>query len=552
MNNRLPPAFAKHLKAPGAKAPASLPKAKPLPPVQSDDMLLRMALELQQAKKYPEAEDLCLRVLARTPNHPLSLYILGTLGLGFDDEQAIKYFARAAAQEPSNPYYQLSLGEACLRVGDWPQAIRHLQRACELKPDLVEALCQLASAYESFGKGEAALPVYEKVLSIDRDHLVARAGLANALVGLGRMDEARTCLNETIARRLNVPAAYNSLVNTRKFSTEAPPELGKILIELGDSSLSADESSLLHLAAGKILNDLERYDQAMDHFLKGKSLKAREFDIDRYRKQVDAMIGLFDARLFSDKADFGVSSEVPTFILGMPRSGTTLTEQICSSHPQVHGAGELAKLWQMAAYIGLKQESGPTFGESVRGMTIQQSHVLAEQYLSHLRLYSSGAPRIVDKMPHNFESIGLIAILFPKARFIHCRRDAIDTCLSCFFSNLGERHSFSYDLRSLGLAYREYDRLMRHWQTVLPGRIFENRYEDLISDQEGQSRRLIDHLGLPWDDACLRFFDKAGSVRTLSRWQVRQPIYTSSVKRWKNYEGKIQPLIDALGDLAEL
>lgn len=173
-------------------------------------------------------------------------------------------------------------------------------------------------------------------------------------------------------------------------------------------------------------------------------------------------------------------------------------------------------------------------------------------YLANLRLYTSSASRIIDKMPHNFELVGLIAILFPNARIIHCRRDAIDNCVSCFISSFSEAHGYAADLGILGQYYREYDRLMRHWQTVLPGRILENRYEDLISDQEGQSRRLIDHLGLPWDDACLRFFDKAGSVRTLSRWQVRQPIYTSSVKRWKNYEGKIQPLIDALGDLADV
>ncbi|MDF2389258.1 sulfotransferase, partial [Nostoc ellipsosporum NOK] len=163
----------------------------------------------------------------------------------------------------------------------------------------------------------------------------------------------------------------------------------------------------------------------------------------------------------------------------------------------------------------------------------------------------STAPRIVDKMPRNFELVGLIAILFPNARIIHCRRDAIDNCLSCFFSNLGPGHSYSYDLATLGLAYREYDRLMRHWQAILPGRIFENRYEDMVAGQEDQSRRLIDHLGLAWDDACLRFYEKAGSVRTISRWQVRQPIYRSSVKRWKDYEGGIQPLIDALGDLAD-
>jgi len=160
------------------------------------------------------------------------------------------------------------------------------------------------------------------------------------------------------------------------------------------------------------------------------------------------------------------------------------------------------------------------------------------------------ASRIVDKLPHNFELIGLIRLLFPKARIIHCRRDAIDNCLSCYFLSFNEDNSYAADLHTLGLYYREYDRLMRHWDTVFPGQILQNRYEDMVSDQEGQSRRLIDHLGLPWDDACLRFFDKGGSVNTFSRWQVRQPIYTSSVNRWKSYGSAIQPLVDALGDLA--
>jgi hypothetical protein len=154
-------------------------------------------------------------------------------------------------------------------------------------------------------------------------------------------------------------------------------------------------------------------------------------------------------------------------------------------------------------------------------------------------------------MPHNFELIGLVGVLFPNAHIIHCRRDAIDNCISCFVLQFSEAHSYSADLETLGLYYREYDRLMRHWSKVLPGRIFENQYETLIEDQEEQSRRLIDHLGLPWDDACLRFFERDGSVNTFSRWQVRQPIYKSSVKRWKNYESEIRPLIDSLGDLAE-
>ncbi|WP_202293210.1 tetratricopeptide repeat-containing sulfotransferase family protein [Mesorhizobium sp. 131-2-1] len=556
MNNRLPPAWAKHLKTqPSVRAAppkVPLPKAKTQAGpsrAQADDMLLRQALELQKAERLPEAEELCHRVLARTPEHPLALYILGTLGLGFDDELAIEYFSRAAAQAPNNPYYQLSLGEAWLKVGDYPPAVRHLQRACELKPDLVEAHCSLGQAYGKFDKGELALPAYDKALEIERDHSLARIGAARTLINLGRMDEAAIYLKENIARRVAVADSYSVLVGTRKFSSE-PPELASILDELGSSAISAHEAHELNFAAGKVFNDLRHYDKAMDHFLRARTFKVRDFDIDSHRKRIDALIELFDPKLLAAKVGCGDPSEAPVFVVGMPRSGTTLTEQICSSHPDVHGAGELTKLGRIAAANGLKLGSADAFGQPIRSLTMQQSHALAKDYLANLALYTSTAPRIVDKMPHNFELIGLIAILFPNARIIHCRRDAIDNCVSCFISSLQQGHSYSYDLKSLGLYYREYDRLMRHWQAVLPGRIFENRYEDLISDQEGQSRRLIGHLGLTWDDACLRFFEKEGSVRTLSRWQVRQPIYTSSVQRWKNYGNKIQPLIDALGDLA--
>jgi len=526
----------------------------PLPRGQADDVLLRQALEFQQAKRFPEAEELCHRVLAHTPNHALSFYILGTLGLEFDDEYndelAVKYFARAATQEPRNPYYQLSLGETLLKVGDHPLAINHLQLACELKPDLVQALCGLGRAYVGSGRAEMALTLYERALKIDRNHPLVLTGLAGALISLGRMDEARGYLKEAIGRRLNIGLAYNDLVHTRKY-TEQPAELASIMNELVNPELVPDVAKRLHHAAGKVLDDLQRYEEAMDQFQKAKIAAGYDFDLNSYRRWIDTLIDIFSPETMATKAGYGNFTEIPVFVLGMPRSGTTLTEQICSSHPDVYGAGEQTKLRRIANPMGFRTRSAEALRNAIVSMTVDQAQTLAGEYLSNITSQAPTAVRIIDKMPHNFELIGLIKILFPKAKIIHCTRDAIDNCISCFGSSFNQGHGYIANLRTLGLYYREYDRLMRHWQVVFPGTILENSYELLIADQEAQSRRLIGDLGLPWDDACLRFFDRDGSVNTPSRWQVRQPIYKSSVKRWKNYEAEIQPLIEALGDLAE-
>ncbi|TIO06489.1 tetratricopeptide repeat-containing sulfotransferase family protein [Mesorhizobium sp.] len=557
MNNRLPPAWSKHLK-PGPAPKAKVPILKPIVKqgnaqsrAQADDALLKQAYIHQQAKRLDEAQDLCLRVLARTPNHPLALYILGTVCLGYDDEAALRYFARAVGEEPENPYYHLSLGDAYLKVSEYTPAIKHMQYALELQPGLVEALCALGRAYTQFDKPDMALPLYERALKIKRDHPKVRTGLASALSSLGRMDEAAVYLKEAIERRTEIPTAYNDLVQTKKF-TEEPEELQSILRELGNPKLDADGAHKLHHAAGKVLNDLRRYEDAFDHFNKAKLASGYKFDIDLHRRWIDSLIETFTPDFFAARAGYGNPSEVPVFVVGMPRSGTTLTEQICASHPDVHGAGELAKLRRVANAIGLKSSSAGDLNRPIRSITEDLSRTLAEEHLSYLRERAPAALRVVDKMPHNFEMIGLIGLLFPNARIIHCRRDAIDNCVSCFVLNFSEGHSYNTDLKTLGLYYREYDRLMRHWNEVFPGLIFESRYETLVEDQEAQSRRLIEYLGLPWDDACLRFFDRDGSVNTPSRWQVRQPIYKSSVKRWKNYENEIQPLIQSLGDLAEI
>ncbi|MGX8008755.1 tetratricopeptide repeat-containing sulfotransferase family protein [Mesorhizobium sp. ORM8.1] len=553
MNNRLPPAWSKHLKASsGPKIPqakTAQPKTKPQLSAHADDALLRQALGLYQAGRLLEAEDLCQRVLAHSPRHPLALYLLGTFARGVDDEMAIRCFERAVKEAPQNPQYHFTLGETYLKVGEHYDAIRYLELASKLKADWVEALCTLGRAYTEFGKADVALPLYEKALKIDDRHPAVRMGLANALVSLGRMDEAARYMKEAIGRRQDIGTAYNGLVSIRKFSEE-PAELQAILAETANPMLDRKSIQRLHYAAAKVLNDLRRYEEAMDHLREAKELFPTRFDIDEYRRSIDFMIDLFSPRMLAARSGYGSASEVPVFVLGMPRSGTTLTEQICASHPQVHGAGELTKLRRITNRLAPRTRSPEELRKSILEMTADQSKSLADEYLGHIRQHAPDALRIVDKLPHNFELIGLIRLLFPRANIIHCRRDAIDNCISCYFLNFNDDNIYNADLRSLGLYYREYDRLMRHWDSVFPGQILQNRYEDLVSDQERQSHRLIDHLGLPWDDACLRFFDKGGSVNTFSRWQVRQPIYSSSMNRWKNYGSTIRPLIEALGDLA--
>lgn len=559
MNNRLPPVWSKHLKsgpAPNLKKQSNLPQANLLKEssqrhAQGDDALLKQAYEHEQAKELDEAQDLCFRVLARTPNHPLALYILGTIYLGYDDEKALRYFARAVGEEPNNPYYHLSLAETYLKLSEFSPAIKHMEHALKLQPDLVEALCALGRAYNEFDQPEMALPLFEKALKLNRDHPKVRVGLAGALTSLGRMDDAAVYLKEAIERRVSLPAAYSDLVQTKKF-TEEPAELQPILGELRNPKLDSEGAEKLHYAAGKVLNDLKRYEEAFHHFRKAKQASGYTFDIDFYRRWVDSMIETFTPEMLAARVGYGNPSEVPVFVVGMPRSGTTLTEQICASHPEVHGAGELSKLRRVANALERRTSSAGDLGQSVMSITRDLSTVLAQEHLSYLKERAPTALRIVDKMPHNFQLIGLIGLLFPNARVIHCRRDAIDNCVSCFVLKFSEAHGYNCDLQTLGLYYREYDRLMQHWNKVFPGLIFENRYETLVEDQEAQSRRLIEYLGLPWDDACLRFFDRDGSVNTPSRWQVRQPIYKSSVKRWKNYENEIQPLIESLGDLADI
>jgi tetratricopeptide (TPR) repeat protein len=545
--SRLPPSFAKHLKpvpslgtrSPQAKAKNGITEA------------LNRAKEHVKKGEVGQAKQICIAILARDPNNPDALLLAGSLARGVGDlDLALTYFKGLVALQPNSVDARLNLAAAHGEAREHEEAIKHFEHALALRPESLAALGGLAKSYTAAGKAELSLPLFAKATKLHPAHTAVRLDHADALIALGRMDDAAKLLRENIARGYRVGTSYRSLADTKKFEGE-PVELAAILGHLQESELAKESEVSLHHAAGKILNDVGRYEEAVDQFQASKIVAGHGFDLDGYRRRIDTLIATFTPGLLKAKAAFGNPSEIPVFIVGMPRSGTSLTEQICASHPAVFGAGELSKLGVVVRSKGYAHSPNGSIQRSPQAVTAEEARSMSEEYLGFIQRLAPSAARIVDKMPHNFHLVGMIALLFPNAKIIHCTRDPIDNCISCFFSTFNDVHGYNTDLRTLGLYYREYVRLMRHWNVLLPGRIHECRYEAITQDQEGESRRLIDFLGVPWDDACLRFYETERSVTTPSRWQVRQPIYQSSVKRWKKYERKIQPLIDALGDLAE-
>jgi tetratricopeptide (TPR) repeat protein len=515
-------------------------------------MMLQQGMELQRQSKFVDAERCYQMVLQRAPNMPEANNLMGTIAMEAEDfSVAVEFLEKAVTGSPRDPLIRHNIASALVSLHDFHAALTHLRKALDIKPGQVESLALMAMTYNRLSRSADGLPFAEKALRMDSANANARMAYSEALISLGRMEEAEIYLKETIAAQIAVPRSYQSLSSTRKYSTDAP-ELEAVRRETENTAYSEKELSPLHFAAAKMSNDAKLYDDAMAHYLKAKESSAAAYDIAAYERRIDELIALFNPMFLGARQSFGDPSQKPVFIVGMPRSGTTLTEQIISSHHQVAGAGELGEMSAIARSLGDHPKLHDRLAARLTTLTDIESKQVAQRYLKFIARTSHEAARITDKMPHNFELVGLIAILFPNATIIHCKRDAIDNCLSCYMNSFSEAHAYNTDLTKLGRYYCAYDKLMKHWQKVLPGRIFENQYETLVDDQKGQTRKMIAHCKLDWDEACLNYTENERSVTTISRWQVRQPIYKTSMKRWKPYEKHLGPLIAALGDLAEV
>jgi tetratricopeptide (TPR) repeat protein len=368
--------------------------------------------------------------------------------------------------------------------------------------------------------------------------------LAHRLNEAGRFDEAAASFERSIALAPWQATAYHGLVSSRQLTEADRPLVARIESRLEDADVADRQRMTLHFAAGKTLDDLRDYEGAIRHFDAANQLRralSPPFDRKYLEQRIDRFIAHYTGELFAAHATAGDPDETPVLVLGMPRSGTTLVERIVSSHPRVGGGGELT-FWN---------ERGSGWADAEPGQFAGAADGLREDYLRLLRSIGPDALRVTDKMPFNFLWIGLAHLLFPNARVIHCRRNPVDTCLSIYSTLFTQNWGYASDRGDLVFYYRQYLRLMEHWRAVLPSdRFLDVDYEDATAAPEETARRLIAFTGLEWDDACLRPEKNPDAVKTASTWQARQPIYRTSVERWRHYEPWIGELRDLLPDAA--
>lgn len=538
---------------------------------------LEQAVACERARQFPQAEQIYLGLLrddARDAEAGLRLAELyRATGRG---EQALPILSTVAALERLAPATLNMLGIAWHRLGCLPEAKQAFERALQLRagavdvrynlglvlrdlgqareagdcfakvldarPDNPQALLQFGIALREAHRLQAALEVFQRVATAAPGSAEVQRYLALTYVDLGQIDAAIRCWEKALELEPNCSLSHLRLSHLRK--------RGHDIAALEAAHARATQpADRIHIAfaLGKALEDAGEYDRAFGYLLEGNQLKRRQFrySLDEWRAFFDELKDIFDADFLQQQAEAGVQDDTPIFIVGMPRSGSSLVEQILASHSAVFGAGELKLLPQLCA-DGARRRGRP-FPGYFREMSESDWAGLGREYLDALRQRSPDTPRITDKLPENFRFIGAIHCALPRARIVHCRRDPLDNCWSMFKNLFAEGHPYCYDLEELGRFYRYYQDLMQHWHAVLPGSIYDVDYEKLVADPEREIAALLAWCQLPFEQRCVDFHRNERAVATMSAAQVKQPIHRDSVASWTHFRGHLEPLVRQLG-----
>jgi Flp pilus assembly protein TadD len=506
-----------------------------------------LALVALDAGRPALAAELIQRAIALAGDVALYQRNLGELcrRLGRLDE-AIGAGRRACALAPEDAEAHYNLGLALADRSDFAAAIAEYRRALELAPAHGYCWNNLGAALEKSGERAAAEEAYTKAIAIDPQHAEALNNLGTLCMERGRLDEARRSLEAAVAAAPNFIEAHFNLSDLKTYR-EGDAQLAHLEASVERAESMPPQARVrLWFALGKAREDVGRHDAAFAAYAEGNRMQhaLTPYEETRDERLVEAIERVFTREFFAARTPPAPREGwAPIFIVGMPRSGTTLLEQILASHPAVHGAGELVDLHEVIAGEGARL--GVEYPELAARLPQDGFARLGEAYVERVRKLAPVAERITDKMPANFFYLGLIRFALPQARVIHAMRDPMDSCFSCYAHLFRHGMEFTYDLGSLGRYYARYMRLMRHWHAVLPaGTILDLPYERVVADVEGEARRIVEFAGLPWDERCLAFHENRRPVHTASLAQVRRPIYKSSVARWQRFATHLAPLLE--------
>jgi len=468
-------------------------------------------------------------------------------------EDAVRHARRAVALDPDNPEGHYNLGLALADREDAAAALASYEQAVSLAPNHGPALNNMGSVLEEKEREADAERAYRQAIAINPNHSEALNNLGSLLSKTGRIEEARSLFERSLAIDPLSVASQHNLSGLRKYSPDDPYMAVLESMAPGAGRMPMPERAQYYFTYGKALDDCGRHDEAFAAFAEGNRLKKPEMpDIEAQgARQVDAIIRQFTPERIAALGGRGIDDRTPVFIVGMPRSGTSLIEQILASHAQVYGAGELKDMHRVIeSALGVSKER--SFLTALEDLDSIDFAALGTRYVSGLEQRAPDALRVTDKMPANFHYLGFIHLALPNAKVIHSARDPMDSCLSCYTRLFNETMAFAYDQETLGRYYVGYMRMMDHWREVLPDdSILEMPYSDMVDDMEAQTRRMLDFIGLPWDDDCLKFYENDRPVRTASLAQVRKPIYKSSVAGWRRFEKHLGPLYDIVKDYRE-
>jgi tetratricopeptide (TPR) repeat protein len=501
--------------------------------------------------RLAKAEAICRGVLKKDPIDVSAIRMLANIGIKlsrFEDSQ--KLLERCLELAPDFHLARNDYAYLLSKRQEYEASLAELDKLLDNDPDNPNHLLLKASVLVQIAKFESAIEIYDQVLEHYPRQPRSHLSKGHALKTLGRNAEGIEAYRTAISHAPALGEAYWSLANLKTFRFEEE-EISAMRRQVKDGTKNVEDYYHLCFALGKALEDRKQYDESFACYRRGNATRRStvQWDRDAYHENLQRLIKFFDTEFFDNRCGRSARYAVPIFIVGLPRAGSTLLEQILASHSQVEGTMELPDIISIARRLSGKKSSTDEsrYPDVLSELTPEQLSELGDEYIERTRIQRSGAPFFIDKMPNNFPHVGLIHLILPNAKIIDARRHPLGCCFSGFKQLFARGQNFSYGLTDIGQYYHDYVDLMNHWDQVLPGRVLRMQYETVVADTESQVRQLLDYCGLPFEEACLRFYETERAVRTASSEQVRQPIYSAAVEQWRHYLPHFDPLIEALG-----